>query len=185
MPPEDAVKLSEFIDQQMEHRGFAPNVSLSGAKERPFPDLPEGVMVRALRDEKTGEITGYGKLTEAESMSFANALHGYVRRELGGKVEYMLRYVDKNFSAIENSIARSKEDPIPEPIPIWKAGEAHKKVPVEQKSSKCGKRGVASIRCIWCRTPPAWRQPPLSTSPALKPCMRTTSCSGALSPDKS
>lgn len=141
MPPEDAVKLSEFIDQQMEHRGFAPNVSLSGAKERPFPDLPEGVMVRALRDEKTGEITGYGKLTEAESMSFANALHGYVRRELGGKVEYMLRYVDKNFSAIENSIARSKEDPIPEPIPIWKAGEAHKKVPVEQKLKQVWEKG--------------------------------------------
>lgn len=142
MDPQDAVKLSEFIAQQMEHRGLVPNISLDGGKERPFPELGEGVMIRALRDQRTGEITGYGKLTEAESLSFANALHGYVRRELGGKVEYMLRYVDKHFDEIENSISRSKENPRPEPIPIWKAGEAQQqKVPVEEKIRQVWEKG--------------------------------------------
>lgn len=141
MPPEDAVKLSQFVEQQMEHRGFVPNVSLHGAKERPFPELEEGAMIRALRDHKTGEITGYEKLSQAETMSFANAMHGFVKRELGGKVENMLRFVDKNFGEIENSISRSKENPIPEPIPIWKAGEAHTKTPVQEKVKQVWEKG--------------------------------------------
>lgn len=141
MPAEDAVKLSEFIAKQMEHRGFVANVSLNGTKPRPFPDLPEGVMIRALRDEKTGEVVDHGRLTEAESLSFANALHGFVKNELGSKVENLLRYVDKNFDEIENSLARSKENPIPEPIPIWKKGEPHTKPPVEERIRQVWEKG--------------------------------------------
>jgi hypothetical protein len=118
MPPEDAVKLSEFISQQMEHRGYVPNVSLAH-KERPFPDMPEGAMVREIRDARTGEVKGYDRLSQADTMAFANAVHGYIKTELGSKIENMLRYVDKHFDEIEDSISRSQEDPMPAPIPVW------------------------------------------------------------------
>lgn len=141
LPPEDAVKLSDFIDKQMEHRGFVPNISLTGDKERPFPDLPEGAMIREVRDETTGKAIGHEKLTQAETMSFANALHGHVKRELGGKVENMLRFVDKNFGEIENAVSRSKEDPKPEPIPVWKTGESKERLPIEEKVKQVWEKG--------------------------------------------
>jgi hypothetical protein len=118
MEPEDAVKISEFIDLQMEERGFVPNVSLSH-NERPFPDMPEGMMVKQERNQRTGEITGCRLLTQQETLSFANAVHGHIKKELESKIENMLRYVDKHFDEIENSIARSQEDPNPAPIPVW------------------------------------------------------------------
>ncbi|MCH2546782.1 MAG: hypothetical protein MK052_04120 [Alphaproteobacteria bacterium] len=118
MPPEDAVKLSDFVEKQMDSRGFIPNVSLNN-NPRPFDDVPEGMMVKQTHNPKTGEITGHEKLTQAETMSFANAIHGYINTELGGKIENMLRYVDKHFDEIEESISRSQEDPAPAPIPVW------------------------------------------------------------------
>lgn len=118
LPPDDAIKLSTFISRQMEHRGLVPNISLTGAKERPFTDLPEGAMIKTVRDEN-GAITEYQKMSEADTMAFANAVHGYIKHNLGSKVENMLRFVDRHFEEVENAIARSQEDPIPEPIPVW------------------------------------------------------------------
>lgn len=116
--PRDVVELSQFVERQMQSRGYVPNVSLN-QKERPFPDLPEGAVIRQVRHPQTGEVQGYEKLTEVEAMSFANAMHGYIRKELGGKVESMLVYVDKHFDAVENAISRSEEDPLPSPIRVW------------------------------------------------------------------
>lgn len=134
MPPEDAVKLSHFIDLQMEERGFVPNTSLAHG-ERPFPDLPEGAMVKQSRNPKTGEVTGHAPLTQAEAMSFANAVHGYIKHELGSKIENILRYVDKHFDEIENSISRSQEDPAPAPIPVW-----------EKKNGQTQPTGMAAVQ---------------------------------------
>lgn len=118
MEPQDATALSDFIAMQMEQRGFVPNVSLQN-NARPFPELAEGAMIKQTRNAQTGEITGYDKLSSAETMSFANAMHGYINEELGSKIENMLRYVDRHFDEIENSISRSQEDPNPAPIKVW------------------------------------------------------------------
>ncbi|MBM3618575.1 MAG: hypothetical protein FJX23_08555, partial [Alphaproteobacteria bacterium] len=118
LPPEESIKLSQFVAQQMEHRGLVPNISLTSAHERPFTDVPEGAMIKAITDEK-GEVVEYQKVSKEETMAFANAVHGYIRHNLGSKVENMLRFVDRHFEDIENAVARSQEDPIPEPIPVW------------------------------------------------------------------
>lgn len=135
LPPEEAIKLSSFVAQQMEHRGLVPNVSLTGAHDRPFADLPEGAMVKAVRDDK-GDVVEYQKVSEEETMAFANALHGYIKHNLGNKVENMLRFVDRHFDDIENAVARSQEDPIPEPIPVWPQHGAAQKAEAQSVGAK-------------------------------------------------
>lgn len=118
MEPADAVKLSEFVDLQMKARGFVPNVSLN-EDDRPFPDMPEGMMIKQEYNQRTGEAAGCRKLTQEETLSFSNAMHGYLKNELNGKIENMLRYVDMHFDEIEDSISRSQEDATPAPMPVW------------------------------------------------------------------
>ena len=118
MQPKEAVKFSAFVAEQLKQRGFGTNTSLDNEEQLPFADLPEGALIKEERDAE-GKVVSRRKASEAELLSLANALHSQLRKELGSKVETMLEFVDKNFDKVEQSIARSQEDPTPEAMPIW------------------------------------------------------------------
>lgn len=118
MSPDAAVKFAAFVENQLDSRGMVPNVGLEKGEQRPFPDLPEGAMIKAVKDA-SGTVVGHEKITKRESLAFANSMHQQIKQELGPNLEAMLSYVDAHFDRVENAIARSKEDPTPLAYAAW------------------------------------------------------------------